>query len=154
MPGLRFSFIVSLFSFFCVTASFAQEFGGHPPSQKWKQINTDTLRLIFPESLKEKAMQIAGLLHTIPAKTNATIGNRIRKINIVLQNQTVVSNGYVGMGPYRSELFTTPYQNSFYFGSIPWHLSLALHEYRHVQQYNNFNTGVARVAYYTLGQEA
>ena len=26
----------------------AQQFGGNPPSLKWRQINTDTARVIFP----------------------------------------------------------------------------------------------------------
>jgi hypothetical protein len=37
----------------------------------------------------------------------------------VLQNQTTISNAYVGLGPFRSEFFLTPAQNSFELGSLP-----------------------------------
>ena len=30
------------------TAATAQVFGGNPPSLKWRQLNTDTARIIFP----------------------------------------------------------------------------------------------------------
>ncbi|HUP12016.1 MAG TPA: hypothetical protein VM187_07390 [Niastella sp.] len=29
----------------------AQQFGGHPPSTKWNQINNDTVRVVFPAGL-------------------------------------------------------------------------------------------------------
>jgi hypothetical protein len=45
------------------------------------------------------------------------------------------------LAPFRSEFFLTPEQNSFDIGSLPWPQQLAIHEFRHVQQYNNFNVG-------------
>ena len=39
-----------LFYFLLFSFSFAQaqQFGGEPSSVKWKQVNTDTVRIIFP----------------------------------------------------------------------------------------------------------
>ncbi|MBA4168622.1 MAG: hypothetical protein H0X41_13940, partial [Chitinophagaceae bacterium] len=71
----------------------------------------------------------------------------------MMQNQTTASNGYVALGPYRSEFFLTPTQNSFELGSLPWHKTLALHEYRHVQQNNNFRKGLTRAFYDLFGEE-
>ena len=59
----------------------------------------------------------------------------------------------MGLGPWRSEFYLTPMQNSFELGSLPWHKSLALHEYRHVQQFNNFRKGVSKVAFYIFGEQ-
>ena len=129
----------------------AQQFGGNPPSLKWKQINTDTVRVIFPNGLEKVAREIAAIGHQLGA-TQTTLGNRLRKINVVLQNQTTISNGYVGLGPYRSEFYMTPQQNSFELGSIPWHQQLALHEFRHVQQFNNFRKGLSGVFYVLAGE--
>ena len=128
-----------------------QQFGGNPPSIKWKQINTDTIRIIFPNGLEKLATEIAVISSQL-GTTQSTLGNRLKKINIVLQNQTTISNGYVGLGPYRSEFYMTPLQNSFDLGSLPWHRQLALHEYRHIQQYNNFRKGISGFFYVLAGE--
>ena len=139
-----------MFSYVC---TLSQQFGGHPVSMKWKQINTDTLRVIFPAGLEKEATEIANISHLLAKRTANSIGTTNRKINIVLQNYTTVSNGYVGLGPGRSEFQLTPLQNSFQLGSLPWHQTLALHEYRHVQQYNNFRKGISKGFYYLFGEQ-
>ncbi|RYY56427.1 MAG: hypothetical protein EOO09_06585 [Chitinophagaceae bacterium] len=131
----------------------AQRFGGTPPSVKWRQVNTDTARIIYPAGLDTQAIRIAELVHRQAAAKQVTLGNRTDKINIVLQNLTTVSNGYVGMGPYRSEFYLTPLLNNFSLGSIPWGDQLSVHEYRHVQQFNNFNNGLSRLMRTLFGQE-
>ncbi|HET6724182.1 MAG TPA: hypothetical protein VFH07_15590, partial [Chitinophagaceae bacterium] len=119
---------------------------------RWKQISTDTARIIFPEGRDSAAQRIASIVHFLAAKNNS-LGSKRDKINIVLQNQSTISNGYVGLGPYRSEFLLTPSFNNFELGSIAWSDALALHEYRHVQQYNNFKTGISKVMYYLFGEE-
>ena len=130
----------------------AQQFGGHPPSTKWNQINTDTARIIFQRGLDSQAQRVASVIHHLAAN-NSTLGSTVRKIDIVLQNQTTIANGYVGLGPYRSEFFLTPAPNNFDLGTIPWADALALHEYRHVQQFNNFRKGISNLFYYLFGEE-
>jgi hypothetical protein len=46
----------------------------------------------------------------------------------------------------------TPLQNSFELGSLPWHKQLALHEYRHIQQFNNFRKGISGLFYVLAGE--
>lgn len=133
--------------------SFSQIFGGDPSSIKWRQINTPHSRVIFPGGLDSVATRITNIISFIAQPTQKTIGNRSKKINIILQNQTVVSNGYVALGPFRSEFFMTPQQNSFEMGSIPWPDQLAIHEYRHVEQYNNFNVGLSKLMGIVFGEE-
>src|SRR5690348_10828684 len=98
----------------CMVPGFAQRFGGTPPSVKWKQINTDTVRIIFPDGLDSQAQRVASLVNLQAEQGNvAALGQRLKKINIVLQNLTTISNGYVGLGPYRSEFYLTPSPNNF-----------------------------------------
>ncbi|MBO9572737.1 MAG: hypothetical protein J7497_11110, partial [Chitinophagaceae bacterium] len=142
--------------FLCLVAPltiYAQRFSGNPSSLKWKQINTDTARIIFPVGLDTQALDVSGIVHTLAGTSQYTIGSKLRKIDIVLQNQTLISNGYVALGPYRSEFFLTPRQDNFELGSLPWHKLLALHEYRHVQQYNNYRRGLSKIAYYLFGEQ-
>jgi len=130
----------------------AQEFGGNPPSLKWKQISTDTVRIIFPAGLDSSAQRVASIVHFLAAKNNL-LGSKLNKINIVLQNQSTIANGYVGLGPYRSEFFLTPSFNNFDLGSTSWAETLASHEYRHVQQFSNFRVGLSKVMYYLAGDD-
>ena len=134
-------------------SSTAQQFGGNPSSLKWKQINTDTVRVIFPAGIEPTANRVATLIHDLQKNHFSTIGSTLRKINIVLQNQNTLANGYVGLAPWRSEFYLYPPQNSFEQGSINWADKLAIHEYRHVQQFSNFNVGLSKVASIILGQE-
>lgn len=140
------------FFLFCLTAK-AQVFGGNPAATRWKQINTDTVRVIFPQEMHTPAQRVAAIVHAYQQNEPHTIGGRIRKVSIVLQNQTLLSNGYVSLAPYRSEFYTTPPQNPFELGAVNWTDNLALHEYRHVQQYSNFNKGLSRLASFFLGEQ-
>jgi len=136
------------------TATFtkAQEFGGNPPSVKWKQVNTPAAKVIFPNGLDSAAMRVANIVQQMNGAIQPTIGYRQKQISIVLQNQTTVSNAYVGLAPFRSEFYMTPEQNSFDIGSLPWPEQLAIHEFRHVQQYNNFNVGLSHVLKIFFGE--
>src|SRR5438046_1114454 len=111
----------------------AQEFGGNPPYIKWQQIEVPAARVIFPRGLDSVAKEVAGIVEQLNNSTQSSIGTRQHKVDIVLQNQTTVSNAYVALGPFRSEFNLTPSQNSFDFGSLPLHVQLAIHEFRHVQ---------------------
>ncbi|MEO6704924.1 MAG: hypothetical protein ABI297_04505 [Ginsengibacter sp.] len=147
---ILFSFIISIFIF---SNGFSQIFGGNPPSVKWKQINTPASRIIFPEGLDSAATRITNVISCIKNPTEETIGNQTKKINIVLQNETTVSNAYVSLGPFRSEYFMTPPQNSFDMGSLAWPDQLTVHEYRHVEQYNNFEVGLSKSMRFIFGEE-
>lgn len=47
----------------------------------------------------------------------------------------------------------TPDQNSFDLGSLPWPDQLTIHEYRHVEQYNNFDVGLSKAMRILFGEE-
>src|SRR5215510_2820881 len=85
-----------------------QRFGGNPPSVKWRQLNTDTVRVIYPDGLDSQAQRVASLVHYQALHQPVPLGNSLYKINIVLQNQTTIPNAYVSLGPFRSEFFLTP----------------------------------------------
>ncbi|WP_183560146.1 hypothetical protein [Mucilaginibacter sp. SP1R1] len=134
------------------TIARAQEFGGNPPSIKWKQVNTPAAKIIFPAGMDSAGIRVANIVQQMNGLIKPTIGFKQRQVSIVLQNQTTVANGYVGLAPFRSEFFLTPDQNSFAIGSLPWPQQLAIHEFRHVQQYNNFNVGVSRALRILFGE--
>ncbi len=148
---MRFCFAMLLCTV-CFIAQ-AQQFGASPSSVKWKQINTDTVRIIFPNGLEKQAQRAATIIHAMQADHAATIGDSLKKVNIVINPYISYSNGYVQLAPFRSEFYLTAPQDAFELGAQSWVDNLAIHEYRHVQQYNNFNKGLSNVASIFLGQD-
>ncbi len=108
--------------------------------------------MIFPKGLDSSAMEVANIVQRMNRAIQPTIGYKQKQISIVLQNQTTIANAYVGLAPFRSEFFLTPEQNSFDIGSLPWPKQLAIHEFRHVQQYNNFDVGLSKVLRILFGE--
>ena len=149
---MRHAVIILLlcFQFF---SGIAQNFGGNPPSVKWKQINTGKARIIFPNGLDSQANRIANIMKLLSGSTAKTIGGSQKKWNIILQNQTIIPNAYVRLAPVMSELYMTPPQNNFSTGSLRWDDNLIIHENRHIQQFSNFNKGFTKVFSFFLGQE-
>ncbi|TCJ13782.1 hypothetical protein EPD60_11855 [Flaviaesturariibacter flavus] len=146
---LRLPLTVSLC--FVLSAVQAQQFGAVPPSVRWQQIRTDTAQVVFAAPAGAQAQRIAGIVHRMAAADTGS--TRFRRIPIVLHNNTTLANGYVSLAPFRSEYYLVPGSNIFEFGNLPWNEQLAVHEYRHVQQYNRFNRGLSLVAGTLLGQE-
>jgi hypothetical protein len=134
------------------TIARAQQFGGNPPSVKWNQVNTPEVKVIFPTGMDSTGRRVANIIHRINSATKPTIGSKQKQISIILQNQNTLSNAYVGLAPFRSEFYLTPDQNSFEIGSLNWVDQLAIHEYRHVQQYNNFNVGLSHGMRFLFGE--
>ncbi|MFN9709897.1 MAG: hypothetical protein ACK55K_00625, partial [Bacteroidota bacterium] len=129
-----------------------QVFCGNRPTVKWYQLKTDSLSVIFPSELESQARDISKSGHWILQHQNK-LGDQHKRISIILQNQTTIANGYVGIAPRRSEFFMMPELSNIELTSIPWHLQLSLHEMRHVAQFNNFNKGVAKAAGFLLGEQ-
>lgn len=134
------------------TITKAQEFGGNPPSVKWEQINMPAAKVIFPAGLDSAGRIVANIIAQMNNSIKPTIGTKQKQISILMQNQTTVANGYVGLAPFRSEFYLSPDQNSFELGSLYWPAQLAIHEFRHVQQYNNFNVGLSHAMRILFGE--
>lgn len=129
----------------------AQVFGGFKPSKQWSQLNNENYRIIYSPDIDSIARKTAAIFSTMNALQN-NIGAKRRNINIVLQNSTTRANGYVGLAPYISEFFLTPLPNNAEIGTLPWHYTLAIHEYQHVLQFANSYYGVSKIAHWLAGE--
>jgi hypothetical protein len=116
--------------------------GANPLSLKWNQIHTDKVQVIFPEGLEPAGQRVANVVHYLWDHNFKSIGEKKQKVTILLQNQTTISNGFVTVGPFRSEFYMTPPQFNY---TTDWLDVLAIHEYRHVQQYGNSDRGWTKV---------
>lgn len=135
-------------------AAVAQEgIDGNPALVKWMQINTDTVRIIFPEYLEAKARRVSDHVHHLAKNNTASLGGKVKKINIVLQANTSDPNGYVALQPFRSEFYCTNAQDPYMVGGEDFIDMLSVHEYRHALQMANAKRGFANVLYLLSGEQ-
>ncbi len=117
--------------------------GLNPPRLDWRQIQTDRVQVVYPAPLAEQGQRVANMAHYLWENHNESIGSDMTPITIILQNQPVISNGFVTVGPFRSEFYMTPPQ---FNPSTNWLDFLTIHEYRHVKQFGNSRRGLTQVA--------
>ena len=151
--------ILTLFTWLCCAVALIQAqvpsnpLGLNPSHLKWRQIHTDKVQVIFPQGLEKQGQRVANTVHYLWDNNTQSIGNNPKKVSILLQNQTTVPNGFVTVGPFRSEFFMTPPQFNFN-GTADWLDMLTIHEYRHIQQFANSRKGITWLAKNTLGSWA
>lgn len=133
--------------------SFAQTtvLNNNPPSIKWRQVNTPFIKVIYQEGTETEAQRVANTLEHIRKVESATLGRSPRKLSVILQSQAAIANGFVSLTPRRSEFYMMPSQNYNFLGSNEWLTLLAVHEYRHVVQFENAITGFNKLFYYAFG---
>ena len=127
------------------------ESGTEPASVKWRQIQTEHFRVIFPVDAAQDGQRAANTLEYIYQAEGKTLNRYPAKIPVVLHNRTAFSNGFVSWAPKRSEWFLTPPQDNY---AQDWLEQLAVHEYRHVVQTDKLNQGFTKVAGFAVGQQA
>lgn len=115
--------------------SFSQFFDDsqNHPSVKFKEINHPTYQIIFPSNAEAQAQKVANVLEHAITYVSQSLGHLPRPISIIIQTQTIQANGFVQMAPRRMELYTIPSQE---FDFQDWLNSLAIHELRHIVQYD------------------
>ncbi len=144
------NYLLLLITFLFGQMGLAQN-GPHAPDIKWQQIDTKKFRLIFPEGFNKQGLRAANLIDYMDQNAKRSIGDLSQKIDIVLHNQTIVPNGFVGIAPFRSEFFATPPQSANFLGTVDWLDVLTIHEYRHAQQYANAKVGLSKLMYIFQG---
>lgn len=144
--------ICSLLLFVCFFhIALAQQFGDNPPSVKWMQINTDSLRVLFPKGNKQQALEVFNTSLYMNRHERASVGNKVEKLNIILQPHTVISNGFVALAPFRSVFQTTPPSDNFSLGTTNWLSELSIHETWHALQNMNFRSGLGKTFHTLFG---
>lgn len=110
---------------------------------KWKQINTDKFQLIFPIEFSPTAQSLANVIDFQLLLSSENLQRKPRKLSIVIQENTIIQNGFVQLAPRKSEYYSTP---SGIADNQAWLTNLSLHEVRHIAQFDNM-TGNLRKPY-------
>jgi hypothetical protein len=130
---LYFTFILSL-TFSCSFGQFFDE-SQSPLSVKWREINHQGFKIIYSAQLEKDAQKLSNTLPHIYPALGRDLKQLKTRIPIVLQNLGTTANGFVQLAPKKSELYTISPQQ---FDSQDWLNNLAIHELRHIIQYNKY----------------
>ena len=123
----------------------------NPSTIRWEQINTENFRLIFPKGFDGQAQRMANTLEHIRLAETRSLRSQPRRLSVILQNQSSLSNGFASLLPRRTEFFTMPPQDYNFAGTNDWLDLLAAHEYRHIVQYQHATRGFNKAMYYVFG---
>jgi hypothetical protein len=119
------------------------DFQQPPPELDWRKIDTEHFEVIFPVEIEPQAQRVAFMLEKSYDFVTRSLEAYPRKIPIVLHNQSISSNGFVTLAPRRSEWYVTPSVDPI-LTNTEWLKTLAIHEFRHVVQFEklrkNFNS--------------
>ncbi len=121
------------------------------PEIKWSQINTPHFQVLFPTGDDTQAQRVANTLEAMHSPEAASLGSEPKKIPILLQSQSSVSNAFVSVAPRRSEFYMMPSQNYNFMGNTDWLDLISSHEYRHVVQFEHAKVGFNKFVYTLFG---
>ncbi|WP_010134106.1 TolB-like translocation protein [Ochrovirga pacifica] len=129
---------------------FAQQ--QHEP-QSWFKMYSDYVNVIYKKGQEQEAIKISNTINYIQKNNKGSMGlyDSI-PVDVVLRSKTVESNGFVTVSPFRSEFFNVAPTTFSSLGTTDWISTLAIHEYRHVQQFLNHKAGATKVLYYLFGE--
>lgn len=144
--------MVLLFYSHLVTGQIALETA--PYSLKWSQINTTNFNILFPRGFEREGNRMANTLEHLYGPVSSSLGIQPRKVDVLLHNHQAISNGFVALGPRRSEFYSMSPQDYNFVGTNDWLDLLAVHEFRHVVQNDKSITGFSRFVYWILGEYA
>jgi hypothetical protein len=129
----------------------------NPASSRFYQIRTPHFRVIFQKEFEKEARRTAATLEAIQGPEAASLRDSgfhrpMRPFPVILQNLSARSNAFVTLAPRRSEFYGMPPQDNMFTGTNDWLNTIAVHEYRHMAQFERAATGMNKLLYYVFGQ--
>ena len=141
--------LLTVFAVFIGSTSFSQQ---NPSSLKWNEINSEHAKIVFPAGLENQAQKVANLIDYLYPFETKTLTGKPKKLPLLFYNQSTVSNGFVGLRPWRSAWYVTPSQYAADLGSEDWFYTLGSHEFRHAVQYAKSNKYFTKIMSTLFGQ--
>lgn len=124
----------------------------NPPGVRWSVIETPHFEVIYPREMESEGQRAANTLEHVYDAVSRTLGRAPRRISIVLQGQRTDANGFITLAPRHGEWFAAPPHGSDLLGANDWFELLAVHETRHVVQFDRLDAGLTHVAYWLFGE--
>lgn len=122
------------------------------PAVEWETIENDWVQLIYPKEMKSESVYVTNLVDHYSNYVGLTYGiHQPRKFTLILRPEVAQPNGYVTLGPRRSEWFASSVFFP-YVGGTEWYQTLSIHEYRHVNQFDHFRQKGTKIYYGVMGE--
>lgn len=111
------------------------------PEIKWHTIENKSVKLIYPNYFEAESKYVANLIEHYSHVAGQSFGiTQPQKFPLIIRPEVALPNGYVTLMPRRSEWFPSA-MFSPALGSTEWLQTLAIHEYRHINQMDYFSKG-------------
>jgi len=118
----------------------------------WLEFETPFVRIIYPQGRQKDAEKIAGFLESYSSVVGSHYGiDKPAQFPLILRPGLALPNGFVTLGPRRSEWFAHETFSPF-IGGLNFYQALAIHEYRHIIQYDYNYRSNNRFGYYFFGE--
>ena len=118
----------------------------NPFSLKFYRISLENapINLLFPAAYDSVAQETAHDIDLNWTKIGSGYPKSSNRFNVILQNQGLISNGFVSLMAPRAEFLTTSTQDPSLLGTNDWMRLLVSHEMRHVYQNNVAKHGLGK----------
>jgi hypothetical protein len=118
---------------------------------QWRELENDVVLIYYPDYLENKAQYIANLIKHYSSTVGQTYNiSQPEKFTLILRAEFADANGFVTLGPRRSEWYSSANITPF-VGGLEWYQALAIHEYRHINQFDFMFQGYNKGLYYIFG---
>lgn len=154
---MKIKHIITILTFLLASLNASAQFyvtGDDPGKLKWKYIDTDSYRVIYPSESDSLAHIYARKLEKFKIPVSRTsgyvTGEGDGKLMPVVLHTYNGANGSVAWAPRRMDLFTLPSCQDV--DPLPWSTMLAVHESRHVTQMQFGMTNLQKPFGYIFGE--
>ena len=139
-------FILIICIFLCINVS-AQ----HPFSTKWVSVKTPHAKIICDRDINSHDLnRVAGSFEQFLKADENSLPANPRRIPIVMSSSALTTNGYVTLFPYKMYWYSLPSNNNS-IGIGEWYQNLAVHETRHMVQFQATNHGFTKLSGIFMG---
>jgi len=123
------------------------------PRFNWFKLENEWTEVFYPEGQERRARETLELIKYYSQFSGETYGiSKPKKFPLVLRPENALPNGFVTLGPRRSEWFIQEAYNPL-IGGLRFDQGLAIHEYRHVTQFDFNDQSINKIAYGLLGEQ-
>lgn len=120
-------------------------------SLDWNSVENSSTEVIYPNFLTTQATEIANLVEHYSHVVGQNYGiTKPEKFPLILRPEVSALNGFVTLGPRRSEWYDNATIAPF-IGGLNFYQALSIHEYRHVIQYDFMNQSTNKFVYALFG---
>lgn len=118
----------------------------------WMSLENDFVEVIYPQGYEQEATRAAHLVEHFSGQAGKSYSiERPKKFPLVLRPEVALPNGFVTLAPRRSEWFFHQAFNPF-VGGLDFFEALAIHEYRHINQFDFSFRSTNMFGYYLFGE--